>query len=295
MITFLLPFYSSTSGGIQHTIALAEQLGANIHFQRLIGEYPVINCKWTVGKIYPKGKIISYSDDPTFNGDYINMLSYGMSITQERRNAKKAKTVFCSTIKLEKLLKNDGITAHRIGFGLNLDHLVCRNKKRENWLAILYSSMEIKRYNDAVKIADNLFNKGVISGVVSFGDSHGYNTAKKPVGLVKHYENATREQISEVFNQCKCYIMPSISEGLNLTPLEATLCGCPAILYSGAIDEIYFHQDNCLVMNIQDFSKGVEYIIENYDDLSEKYMNSMIDIVKDYTWGKTANELKKWI
>ena len=45
MITFLLPFYSSTSGGIQHTIALAEQLCANIHFQRLIGEYPVTNCK----------------------------------------------------------------------------------------------------------------------------------------------------------------------------------------------------------------------------------------------------------
>jgi glycosyltransferase involved in cell wall biosynthesis len=162
----------------------------------------------------------------------------------------------------------------------------------------MYHDMPSKKYDVAVQVADILFDKGIIEGVISFGGSENYNKHKHPKGLKAYYGNATKSGVAEVFNQCKAYLMPSVSEGLNLTPIESTLCGCPAVICDGAIDEIFIHSRNCYTVrdnNLQEMAVKLETIITHGEELRiNTYFNvRMREQIKGYTWSNVANKIKE--
>jgi hypothetical protein len=309
-IIFELPFYSNTCGGVLSTISLAKEMGAELRFQRLTNEMPVdIGVKFTVGKteMFPACDwAISYSDNPFFARLFnvrrvkrvgIFMQSYGMSIVQERKNALNKKAlVLCTTKKIEDAIKADGGNVHRIGHGFDLQHFYDKKWDRENYLAIMYHHMETKQYDVAVKVADVLYDDGVIDGVITFGMSDGYSQHKHPKGLVLHYSHADKDGVSEVFNQCKAYLMPSISEGLNLTPIEATLCGCPSVICDGAIGDIFIDRYNCLVVNnsTDEMFKAVKSLIEDFNAASYDFMIEMKSIIAEIgSWDDVAYKLNE--
>lgn len=294
-IIFELPFRSETCGGVLATIALAKELGATVKYQthkNYQHYYDDFEYDWW----------ITYSDNP-HTGEILNLSkaknvgvftqSYGMSYRNENDNAMRI-PCFCTTQKIEQAIIKDGGKPYRIGFGLDMEGFIDYGNPRKRYLAIMYHNMPSKKYDIAVRVADLLFSKGIIEGVVSFGMLEGYNNHKHPKGLVKHYPNATRTQVAEVFNQCKAYLMPSVSEGLNLTPIESTLCACPAVICDGAINEIFIENINCIVVNKNDIWNmvgNIKMLIENYDSESHNMKMSMQETIKGYTWSNVANKL----
>jgi hypothetical protein len=124
-----LPKYSYTSGGVLESIKLANKMNTLIRFQKL-KDYPILSNKWTVGlpdHTFPECDVcITYSDNPHISDllklsqvkkVLVYMLSYGMSIERERKNAlNKEIIVMCSTKKIEKEILKDGGIVHRVGF-----------------------------------------------------------------------------------------------------------------------------------------------------------------------------------
>jgi glycosyltransferase involved in cell wall biosynthesis len=218
-----------------------------------------------------------------------------MSIGNERKNALNPRILcLCTTKKIEEAIKRDGGNPINVGFGLDMGSFVDFGEERKNYLAIMYHDMPSKKYDVAVQVADILFDKGIIEGVISFGGSENYNKHKHPKGLKAYYGNATKAGVADVFNQCKAYLMPSVSEGLNLTPIESTLCGCPSIIVDGAIGEI-FNDFNCKIVD-SDSIVNMEYMIAGLmvnDRYSELFKANMQEVIKGYTWANVANKIKE--
>jgi hypothetical protein len=307
-IVFELPHSKMTSGGIRETLKLCKAINASVRFQRL-DDYPDIDIPWTVGSadntFPPCDVCITYSDNPhtdklttlpQVKKVIVMMLSYGMAIQRERRNTKiKGVDVICSSEKIEKAILADGGNVKRVGFCLDMSNMKNEGKERKNYLALLYSPSEGKMYQTGVNIANRLYRNGIIEGVITFGTSSQYEKFEHPIGLVKHYSDANEEQVKEVFNQCKCFLMPSISEGISLTPIESTLCGCPAVIVDGAIGEIFRNEENCYVTEF-DAKKMVNLVthtISNFENISNKFMDNMKEIVKEYTMDRLVTKLKE--
>lgn len=306
-----LPNYDKTSGGSKDTIHIAESFNPEmiVRFQNLNNGYPnITNLRWSVGlpdSTFPECDIcITYSDNPytqrllqlpQVKKVFILMLSYGMNPPVEKRNVLFPNiNVLCSSKKIEKAILVDGGKVNRIGIGLDMSDMYLTNIPRKRYMAILYHDMITKRYPLAVEIADHLLRFKLIDGVITFGRANDYNKAVKPKGLIKHYTNANKDTIREIFNTCSLFLMPSSTEGINLTPIESTLCGCPTVLYDGAIDEVFFNERNCLV------AKNKKVMIEScidilQNDYSEKFRVDMLDTIKDMTWERVINNLKKAI
>lgn len=310
-IIFELPFYSSTCGGVLSTIKLAKAMGADVRFQRLTDEFPNdIGVSYTFGKteMFPACDwAISYSDNPHFSKLFnvrrvkkvgIFMQSYGMSIANERKNALNKKAlVLCTTKKIEDAIRADGGNPHRIGHGFEMQDFYDKQLGRVDGLALLYHHIDTKQYDVAVKVADMLYDNGIIHSVITFGMSEGYEKHQHPKALVKHFSNANKEEISWIFNICKAYLMPSISEGLNLTPIEATLCGCPSVICDGAIGDIFFHRVNCLISenDVDSLYKCVQDVVGNdFYNKSFYYKKSMESIISNIgSWDDVAYKLKE--
>lgn len=308
-----LPFYSSTSGGVIRMMENAKYLSSKnintiIRFQRLV-KYPCLELKWTVGlpdNTFPDCDVcITYSDNPYLEDllklsqvkkVIVYMLSYGMSIERERKNVSLNKVIVtCSTKKIQNAILKDNkfIKVHRIGFEIDTKGLYNLNKKRNKYLAILYHPSKNKHYEMSVKIADNLFKENKIEGVITFGCDNEYNKYNHPIGLVKHYSEANRDEIRDIFNNCVCFLMPSTTEGLNLTPIEATLCGCPSVICDGAINEVFYDLDNCLISNFNEIEleKKVVDIINNFEVYSIKFQKNMELTIKKFTYENLYKKL----
>jgi len=305
-LVFELPRYLSTSGGVRESLKFLDKFPLNFsvsaRFQRIIQPVPVTLKNWTVGlpdQTFPACEVcITYSDTPYLEDltklpqvkkVLLYMLSYGMAIERERKNVHTSNvTVMCSTKKLEKAILSEGVNVHRVGFALDMKEMYVDDKiQRKNYLAIMYHANSDKRYDLAVAVANDLYLRKKIDGVITFGGTVGYEHAQKPLGLVKHYSFANRDEIREIFNTCKCYIMPSVSEGLNLSPVESTLCGCPAVICDGAIDELFFDGRTCFLAvpeSVTSLLLKTETILSNYDKYSVKFRKELKPIVDSYNW-----------
>jgi len=305
-LVFELPRYLSTSGGVRESLKFLNKFPSNFsvsaRFQRIIQQVPETLTNWTVGlpdQTFPACEAcITYSDTPYLEEltklpqvkkVLIYMLSYGMAIERERKNVHTpGVTVMCSTKKLEKVISAEGVKVNRVGFALDMTEMYVDNKiERKNYVAIMYHANSDKRYDLAVAVANDLYLRKKIDGVITFGGTVGYEHAQKPLGLVKHYSLANRDEIREIFNTCKCYIMPSVSEGLNLSPIESTLCGCPAVICDGAIDELFFDGKTCFVAipeSVTSILSKTETILSNFDKYSTKFRKELKPIVDSYNW-----------
>jgi len=310
-IVLELPFYCKTSGGVNDTIKMAKgtEPFMMVRFQHLNNGYPDIqDLIWSVGlpdHTFPECDIcITYADNPhtqrllqlpQVKKVYILMLSYGMNLPVESRNVHMPGiSVLCSSKKIEKAIKSEGVKVNRIGVALDMSDMYVMPDIRKKYLAILYHDMETKRYKMAVEIADYLYAKKIIDGVITFGGFKGYDSAVKPKGLKKHYTNATKDEVREVFNSCRCFLMPSSTEGINLTPIESTVCGCPAVLFDGAIDEVFFDKRNCFISKSKsDMISMCTEVINNFDNYSEPFRLDMLETIKDMTWESVLRNLIK--
>ena len=312
MITFVLPCYKEFSGGITRTIELSRRMqsaghSVQIRFQRVESTIPDLGVPYTIGPAdasFPvSDAVITYSDDPycfdltalpQVKRVLIYMLSYGMCIDRERKNIlNHGLKVMSSTLRTKKLIQAEGVECFNVGFGeITVDPP--QGIERKRYAALMYHPAPAKRYDLGVKVCDELFNRGLIEGVLTFGVDIAYEHAPKPGALVKHFPNATRAQVLEIFGQCSVFIMPSITEGLNMTPIESTLCGCPAVICDGAIGEIFLNDGTCLIAekdNFESIIKNVKIILNN-KSLSRYFKINMEVRLGAFSWGKTIANIE---
>lgn len=313
-----IPFYSKTSGGIQHMMQLAIALNKKhrVHvraqnFNSDLDYNKEISISYSVGLpdyTFPSADVvITYSDNPyteflarlpQVKKVIIYMLSYGMCIERERKNILNPKVVVTSsTLKIKKAIENEGIQCTCIGFGLDSKkHFFIENKiERSRYASLLYHTSPDKQYDLGVEICNKLQQQRLINGTIVFGSKSGFEKAKHPSRIISQYLDATQDEIRQVFNECSIFIMPSISEGLNLTPIEAALCGCPSVICDGAFDDVFFDGKTCIVAKKQDekdiFEKSIR-LLKN-PKLATEFKKNIEKIIKKFTWEKTISNIER--
>lgn len=314
-----VPRFSLLSGGIKHMSELSYNLNKkyNVHL-RIQKEKFITNSKedlkvpYSIGlpdKSFPKSDIvITYSDNPYLENlvklpqvkkVLIYMLSYGMCIERERNNVLNPNViVMSSTNRTKELIEKEGVKCNNVGFGFygeNFypDYSILRKK-----YAILLCHKSInKKYDLGVKICNKLLLENLIDGVISFGTSESYDSNIHPQKMIKFYKDATKDQVREIFCRGSVFIMPSITEGLNLTPVESTLCGCPAVICDGAIGDLFFNDKTCLIAeknNFEDiYEKSKKILLNSYYSLF--FRNNIKDLLKYFTWEKTVENIENLI
>lgn len=312
-ITVEIPKYSKTSGGIQRMKKLSEKLfekkyKVNLRIQKENLQFNQEKQKFLIpyslglpDSTFPYSDIvITYSDNPYLEQlvnlkqvkkVLIYMLSYGMCIERERKNILNSKVVIMSsTNRTKELIEKENVKCNLVGFGFESKSFFCDYSiLRKKYATLLCHNSDNKKFEFGVRVCDKLYNEGIIDGVIVFGSSESFQKNKLPQKIIEIYKDATQEQIRKVFNKSCIFIMPSISEGLNLTPIEATLCGCPSVICDGAIGDLFFNEETCLIAeknNFEDFFEKSKKILE-MPYFSYKFKKKLEEIIKDYTWEKT--------
>lgn len=153
----------------------------------------------------------------------------------------------------------------------------------------------IEAFNDLPKKIQNEYDL-VIAGKKG-------NDYKKVLDMIEKYKLGNKihllnyvdeEQLVNLYNNCKCFIFPSLFEGFGLPILEAMSCGtCVLSSNSSSLPEvggksvIYFDP-----YNKNDLKDKIEKIINN-SELYEKIKNSGLRRAKKFTWYNTAIETLK--
>lgn len=313
-----VPRFSLLSGGIRHMSELSHNLNKkyNVHLriqkEKFGTNYSEVDLKvpYSIGlpdNTFPESDIvITYSDNPYLESlvnlpqvkkVLIYMLSYGMCIERERKNVLNSSViVMSSTNRTKELIEKEGVKCNNVGFGFCSEKFYCDYSiLRKRYAILLCHNSEDKKYNLGVKICNKLSKDNLIDGVICFGTSESYDSHVHPEKMVNFYKNATKDQVRKIFSTGSVFIMPSVTEGLNLTPVESALCGCPAVICDGAINDIFFNEKTCLIAeknNFEDiYEKSKKILINPYYSLF--FRDNMKDLLENFTWEKTIENIER--
>ncbi len=313
---FELPHYYYGAGGIMATLQLAEEvqrqgIPVHIRFQHTYKtvNYSSLSLPYSVGlpdKTFPESAVcITYSDTPFADAlaalpqvrkKAINMLSYGMAINRESHNIKAGLTVFTTSKRTQLLIEAAGGTAHITGHGHDFHNFYPEpGIKRRRIGALLYNAEPDKKYPLGVQVMDTLCGGDLLEGVLTFGAPWSYEKYQHPKKLIRHVDNASRAEIREIFSRASLFIMPSVTEGFSLTPIESTLCGCPAVLSDGAFGDVYFDGENCLRAGKGNFLALYEWgkYLLRWPEMGEVFRVKMLDVVKNFSWEKAVKIIRE--
>ena len=83
------------------------------------------------------------------------------------------------------------------------------------------------------------------------------------------------EEMVRLYNSVGCFVLPSLSENLPNTIMEAMACGVPCVGFRvGGIPEMIDHKENGYVARLkdaEDLAEGIRYVLspENHEHLSK--------------------------
>ncbi len=126
---------------------------------------------------------------------------------------------------------------------------------------------------------------------------------------IKMHGFLPQEEIVRLFNRAKLFVLPSRSEGLGLTPLEAMSSGCPALLSNikvfqgyikdgenGFLFEMFDENGMELSENeiVQNLAAKLEAISHMEDKQVAKIALEGVKLVREsYAWGKVVQNYEK--
>ena len=303
-IVVVIPGYSATSGGIKRMLRLVEQLhirgyDVGLHVQRDDKQLQNLPIPVTYGvpsvRFQGCDTIISYSDDPYIESYrvllpnvnlLVYMLSFGMCLERERKVLNSGATILCSTEKILNAVTTECFKSYKIGFSLEeqVKNFYIDNPHR-GYATIMYHPAEAKKYDLACDVVDVLDKDVIVFG-------------RKPVGNIRmpkrcrmFFVDVSSEVLRRIFNMSDLYVMPSVTEGLNLTPIEAALCGCTSVYCDGA-NEIYDNIAGCYWSD-PDLDSMLRYcqFSEDQFTLSEQAHS----VAVRHTWGGVMKNLEAFL
>lgn len=159
-----------------------------------------------------------------------------------------------------------------------------------NTIAVLYHTDTAKGFDYAWDAIQNA--KKEVSGlhVKMFG------ARKKPANLpdwIDYTENATQQELFNIYNSSSAFVCASINEGYGLTCVEALACGCPLIIsnFPGSYD--YSRPNiNSLVSPLKDsnaMAQNIVTILKN-PELQKKLRKGGIETIKKINWNSAIKK-----
>ena len=128
--------------------------------------------------------------------------------------------------------------------------------------------------------------------------------------------NLSEEEMAKLFKSTDCYISPSLVEGFGMQILENMACGTPCLItgwtgekeFTAGVDSIiHIDKDEEKLKldffpyegqewdqpNINDFTKKLEYVYENIDDLRKKALINAPLLNEKYNWTAIVDKLER--
>ncbi len=197
---------------------------------------------------------------------------------------------------LKKIGDDLGEITYLINNGLDFNRFnrdICMENRNPKSILILYHEMEIKGFKyglEAVKTVKKKYNDIEVSCFGIF---------KKPKNLplwIKYYYLPSQKELRMLYNNASIFVGTSLGEGWGLTLCEAMQCGC-AIVCTNVFgyNEFAFDKKNALLCeskNSNELAKNIIKLIEN-NELRCRLADNGYEDIKDFTWEKSYNKLKK--
>lgn len=132
-------------------------------------------------------------------------------------------------------------------------------------VAMLYHPQLWKGSQDAIQVLRRVKESHDNLQVEMFG------IADKPVNIpewINYTQNATQDQLLEIYNNSSIFLCASWSEGFGLTGAESMFCGCALVTTDTLGVREYADEKNAIICepkNIDALTKAVSNLIENND------------------------------
>ena len=139
--------------------------------------------------------------------------------------------------------------------------------------------------------------KLVLIGIGSM--KNGLKSLAEKLGIIEHIKFAGFVDESEkvsYYKSADIFVLPSLYEVFGIVNLEAMACGVPIVASNvGGIPDVVKDGENGLLVppsNSEALADAIIYLLEN-EDVREKMGNNGREKIKDYSWGRIANETEK--
>ena len=181
--------------------------------------------------------------------------------------------------------------------GIDLNFWRVKNsieKRDAKSIAMLYSVLETKGSQYGILALEKVKQKYSELHVTFFGTTPRSDNIPE---WVHYVENASPEQVFEIYNNAAIYLNPSLGEGFGLTNIESMACGCALITTNyDAVKDYAVHESNAIVTeikNVEQMVNALEYLIEKNIQRIEiaQAGNEMVN--KRFQWEQSFQEFEK--
>lgn len=197
---------------------------------------------------------------------------------------------------LEKIVRASGADCVLIPNGIdfdvfNIDSPIPERKRRV--VSMLYNKSEHKGARYGIEALKQLKAKYPDLKAILFG------IPKRPKDLprwIQYVQNATQEQLRNIYNQSQIYLCPSLKEGFGLTGAEAMACGAAYVASDyGGVHEYTVDGRDVLLSKPKDvdgLAAHVSYLFDHEDKRIELAQNGYEDI-QCFDWNQSVDKWEK--
>ena len=177
---------------------------------------------------------------------------------------------------------------------------VDRNDQEFRYVSVVGKAMPDKRLNVLMSAFGKVIRKypqsrlwiigegEIIEGLVRDSKNAGYSEEVKFLGVMSN------ETISEVYQNCDCFVLPSIKETFGMVYVEAAGCGLPIIgCFSGGTNDIITKKNGLFAKNddIGSLESAMEYIMLHKDEYCSEEISA--EVHQKFGEEKIASQLIK--
>lgn len=210
---------------------------------------------------------------------------------------KDCKGIFTMGKWLEKdLIERCGLPedkVHHVGGGINLDYkLISPGIKGNN--KILFVGRDFKRKGGYIVYEAFKILKNKIPNVELHIAGPNQNPINNPVDGYFYYGDSDHNKLSELFNMCDIFCMPSYFEAYGLVFIEALVYGLPCI-GRNAYEMPYFIKDNenGLLLNNDNPNELAQLMGKLLldDEIKRNVISNRDYYIKEYSWDSVAQRI----
>lgn len=217
----------------------------------------------------------------------------------QRQVYNNAKGIFTMSYWLrEHLINYSGIPSdkvHYIGAGINLDISKITNEKRYNNKILFVGRAFYRKGGDLVVKAFRKLREEMPEAelYVAGPNKVPEEIAENPQGIT-FLGDISYDKLTEYFNKCDIFCMPSRFEPFGLVYIEALVYGMPCIVNNDfAMKEVIHNGENGYLISNEDTEdlKNKMKSLLNDDKIKNYVLNNRDNYIKEYSWDTVAERL----